>query len=397
MIGIRLATIVVASALAVVGCGGGHGEGPDVPLPEATVTVGPSPTREPTPVATTTPEPSFAEVVLGMATVSGAPRPNGGNSFRQYVLRNEGGEWESVVLSLLPADGGVYGVRFASTTVAWAFGGRGDVADDGILLRSDDAGRTWRNVSSALPAACPWIYDAAFVDENTGYIVGRGYFTAPVAFATTDGGKTWSAVEVPTSLGLFGSYALGLRAEAAELAASAGMVTLARLDDPSLPPVVLDPSGGSGISPNAFSTVGSAGWIAARAAILRSAAPGEPWLPQPIDVEGPFELRAIDVQDAQHGVAGGFRSVSGSVSPVLLASDDGASWRAATIADVPDGWTVVDVLRLRGNAAVAVLMDDTTGNSLLLRSEDGGLSWQRDSTDFEHAQISDLARNSDRR
>jgi photosystem II stability/assembly factor-like uncharacterized protein len=382
------------------GSGGGHSDAPDPTLPEATATAPPSPTHEPTPAVTPTPEPEppFAEVVLGIATVSGAPLPNGGNSFRQYVLRNEGGEWESVVLSLLPADGSVYGVTFATTTVAWAFGGRGE-ASDGILLRSDDAGRTWRNVSSALPSACPQIFDATFVDANIGYIVARGYFTSPVAFVTTDGGKTWSSVDVPASLGLGGSYALGLRAEAVELAASGGMLTLARLDDPALSPLILDPSGGAGIGANAFSTVESAGWIAACAAILRSAAPGEPWLPQPVDVDASFELRAIDVRGAGHGVAGGLTNVPSGVSPLLLVTDDGASWRAATIADVPEGWTVVDVLRLRGDGAVAVVTDITSGktNTLLLHSDDGARSWHRDPTGFEHAQIFDLARNSERR
>jgi hypothetical protein len=66
-------------------------------------------------LVTATPEAMFDEVSLAIATQYGAKLPNGGRTFRQFVLRNDGGEWESVELSSFPADEGVNGVTFTSS------------------------------------------------------------------------------------------------------------------------------------------------------------------------------------------------------------------------------------------------------------------------------------------
>jgi photosystem II stability/assembly factor-like uncharacterized protein len=275
-----------------------------------------------------------------------------------------------------------------------------------VLLRSRDAGRTWVDVSLMLPAACPPIFDVVFADAAIGYVVARPFVLSPfpVVFGTNDGGETWHAVEIPGRVEIFGIYALGARSGAVELVHYDGQALVAaRLDDVKLPPVVVARSR-SIDGPNAFSTAGPTGWIADidGTAIYRSAAPGQPWRTQPIALGRPATLQALDVRDAQHGVAGGFSSSPTRFSPLAIVSDEGATtWRPASITDVPDGWTIRDVLRLRGDRGVAIAVDITTslaGQSLVLRSDDGGRSWHREPTPFEHdVQLLDLARNTELR
>jgi photosystem II stability/assembly factor-like uncharacterized protein len=393
-------------ALGLAGCDGGDDDDSDAssPTPSPTATAQPITTDVPSPTTTSTPNVAFDEVVLGVASKYGAQGSTGGGVVQQVVLRNDGEEWESIELTGLPVQTGVNGVTFATASVAWLFGGQADA--DGLLRRSDDAGRTWRDVSSALPAHFPQIFAAAFVDQDAGYILGRGSFAPPVVLVTHDGGATWRDVALPPSGGfpLVGSCAFGLRLGAAELARyDGGGLGVIRLDDTSAP-IVIEPPGGASLGGmNAFATAGAAGWIveAYVASILRSESPGAPWVRQPVVVEGPSELRAIDMRDPEHGLAGGFTSKTLETrAPLLLVTDDGTAWEPARVAGPFDGWSVYDVLRLRGDGAVATATDITSGETatVLFHSDDGGRSWRRDPTPFEHGwRIHDLARNTERR
>ncbi len=381
----------------LVGCGGDGGE-PDAPAPTAT----PPPavaTVTPQPTPTATPARAFDEVVLGVGYAMPVVNEDGTRPGRPMILRNDGEGWTAVPLAIA-GGGAVYGVTFSTAAVAWAYGeGAG-----ALLLRSDDAGRTWTDVSAVVSEAGPRIAEMGFRDAETGYLVASGFFGGGAMLATRDGGRSWQAPAVSPIRFYFLTAALGFRAGASELARydSFGL-SVVRLDDASLPAVELAPSGGASLAgPNAVVTAGSFGWIAewSRAAILRSAAPGEPWLQQSVAVEGTNLLHAIDVRDVGNGVAGGFTIPLTEYEPLALRLDaDGATWRPAAVADVPSGWTILDVLRLRGDGGVAVATDFTSGRaeSMLLRSDDGGRSWRRDPTPFEHGwQIFDLARNTER-
>ena len=396
----RLALLTVVLA----GCGGGGGGGKDdrptpIPTPSATATA--AATETPLPSPTPTAVSTFDEVVLGVATRYGPPVPEGARDYQQFALRYAADSWESVPLTV-PASAGVFGVTFAGANVAFAFGGGGD-STKGLLLRTDDAGRTWRDVSATLPAEYPQIFDAAFADERSGYVVGRTYFGGPSIVRTTDGGGTWHAVEIPPSTGfeLFGIYGLGFRADATELVRyDGGGLVVVRLDDPAIPPMVLSPPEDTSFAGgNAFSIVGSVGWIAEAqgASIRRSDAPGAPWERQLVDDSIGRFLRAIDVRGDHAGVAGGADGASGTVMPLLLTTDDGADWQPAIVDETPGGG-IADVLRLRGDAALAVVdVAGSEGGAHVLRSTDGGRSWRHEPTAFERDwQIHDLARNTER-
>jgi hypothetical protein len=311
-----------------------------------------------------------------------------------------------------PRFASVTGFVFSAADVAWAFGSVGE-QNIPLLLRSGDAGRSWENVTFRLPPECDGIVDLAFVDEAVAYVVARGVFRPRRVFTTSDAGEHWSEVPafasgaLPTS-----SYALEARGAAVELVRADDGFSVARMDDLAVPPVLFAPSGGGFFSgPNGFSVVGLRGWIAAtfylgstfpiyRTTILASAAPGAEWVEQPLALAGQPELRAIDVRDPRDGVAGGYVFVAnevGALVPFLFVlGTDGETWERAAIADAPDGFTIVDVLRLRGDVAWAVATDITSGaaRSVMLRSDDGGRSWRRAPTAFEDGfQFSDLARN----
>lgn len=149
---------VVLVSIALVGCGGSDGGEHDSPAPTATpppALATPQPTLSPTPRPSATVAPAFDEVVLAMATRYGADIANGGREFQEYILRHTGDGWDSIALTNLPRGAGLLGITFASTTVAYAYGVRGSDGEPGILLRSDDAGRSWRDLGEALPDFSP--------------------------------------------------------------------------------------------------------------------------------------------------------------------------------------------------------------------------------------------------
>lgn len=396
-----LAVLVLGSMFAGCGGGGGGGDAPSpvdpTPTVSAQATASPAPT-EVEPTATRTPSP---EVLLATG-ISYSPADHG-----PLVLRNDGSGWERVAVSL-PPGGVLVGSVFAAPDIAWGFGFVGE--ETSLLVRSDDGGLSWTDVTSTLPTETKRIVDVAFADPSTGYLVTRGIFTPRMVYETRDGGATWQSAAAFQNGALPGSYALATREAAAELLSYDNEGTLVRrIDDPSIAPVALDDVATIG-GANAFATAGARGWIAfsgfnfpndsahTRAAIVSSAVPGAPWVEQPVALDAFAGLRAIDVRDERNGIAGGATvSDAGSAPLIVVMNDDGASWRVAPITGIPEGWAVEDLLRTRGDGGWAVAIDVASGRaeSVFLRSDDGGRTWRRAATAFEHdVQITDLARSS---
>ncbi|MEO6028433.1 MAG: hypothetical protein ABIR79_16330 [Candidatus Binatia bacterium] len=354
--------------------------------------------------------PAFDEILLGIGVIEGRPLPNGGRTSTPLVLRNDGTGWTSFPVRV-PVGAFLSGVGFSTPEVAWLYGGRNE-SFDGVLLRSDDAGRTWRDVSSILPSDCQAVADLAFADAQVGYLVSHGYY-ATAFFVTHDGGQRWQRMETAPEVFPVSNLAAGIRDGAVEAVLSGGELSVVRLDDPSVPPVALTPPGDIRMSgANGCATVASRGWIAAaaslrrhdavhtRAAIFSSAAPGAPWIEQSVASTTPYpQLRAIDVRDAENGVAVGSAStVAGEamVPYAIVTTADGLSWQEAPITGLSEGWAVVDALRTRGEGAWAIATRYTsTTESALLRSDDGGRSWHLDVAPLVgNVGVFDLARNS---
>lgn len=70
-----------------------------------------------------------------------------------------------------------------------------DAGSHGVVIRTEDGGATWKELTSA---TLPGLNAVRFLDENRGIVFGDGTDAFPTgAFATTDGGKTWSVVAGP--------------------------------------------------------------------------------------------------------------------------------------------------------------------------------------------------------
>ena len=85
-------------------------------------------------------------------------------------------------------------VAFVSDSVGYVVG------DDGLLLKSTDAGQNWAiidTLNEGLKATSPPdLYDIQFIDSTTGFICGgKG-----VLYQTSDAGDTWERVSIPDEL-----------------------------------------------------------------------------------------------------------------------------------------------------------------------------------------------------
>jgi len=61
---------------------------------------------------------------------------------------------------------------------------------DGRMLRTDDAGRSFRPIATGVATE---LHAAAFADENRGFVVGED----GVVLWTEDGGATWRPSQLP--------------------------------------------------------------------------------------------------------------------------------------------------------------------------------------------------------
>lgn len=395
---LRIAAIVLASAFAVAGCGtgGGNGDQTTPPTPTAVPTSSATPAA-PTATATAMPLP-FPELALASVVEYSAKT---GFLDRVSVLRNVGDGWERVPVAA-PLHSYLGGLAFSAPEVVWGFGFTGE--ESPLLARSDDGGRSWTDVSARLPAECRRIVDLTFVNDTVAYLVSRGQVVERRVFGTRDAGRTWTEIAAFAPGVIPSNYALETRGIAVELVRSTepGAITglvVSRVDDPSLAPVQLEPAPTGFGGASAFTVAGLRGWIAAPDAIFASETPGGDWIEQSIGVEGGLHLAAIDVRDADDGIAGGeLFTDDGGRAPVLLSmNSETHAWEQATIVDPlgdsPDDVTVTNVLRLQGDTAWAATSSAGVGFDRLLRSDDGGRSWRVDSVLEKNFIVSDLVRN----
>lgn len=92
-------------------------------------------------------------------------------------------EGEQAIVHSVPA-GRLYDLCFAGNT-GWAVGAQG------VLLRSEDSGRTWDREPSPSELDVT-LFCVDFIDADHGWIAGRTA-TSGVVYSTSDGGETWYA------------------------------------------------------------------------------------------------------------------------------------------------------------------------------------------------------------
>jgi len=198
--------LLILFALAcVAGCGSG-GSGFPIP-PEPSTSPAQSPTFTPpfatpaTPVTTdvaSTPGPSSGEEALLAVQYSAYTELPGGTT----VLRREDGRWRQITLPVSTKDVYLVGTAFSSPSVAWAFGSLGTSEEDRqvCLYRSDDAGRTWVDVSSLVDVGVNRsARSMIFSSPEDGFLVAPRAFTLPTqepladsTLMTRDGGRSFA-------------------------------------------------------------------------------------------------------------------------------------------------------------------------------------------------------------
>ncbi len=124
---------------------------------------------------------------------------------RDYLFRTSdgGATWERKT-----APNGVQKLFFLNATSGWALqsvGAAGSLASVSYrLLRTEDGGSTWTEVSSHLLTSgsndqAPFLTGLAFSDSEHGWIVGGAPYNVGIVLETVDGGRTIRKLEQPSA------------------------------------------------------------------------------------------------------------------------------------------------------------------------------------------------------
>jgi hypothetical protein len=135
-----------------------------------------------------------------------------------FVLRNDGDGWERVAISA-PLSSYIAGFVLSAPEVAWGFGFTGE--EQAFLVRSDDAGRSWVDVSTRLPADFSSHRRPHLRRRHRGVRdePGGSSWTGASSRRTT-AGLTWSEVPAFARGAIPSTYALEARGTAVELVRS---------------------------------------------------------------------------------------------------------------------------------------------------------------------------------
>lgn len=246
----------------------------------------------------------------------------------------------------------IVGLAFADAMHGIAVGGDREEGTPALLLKTDDAGESWRRIDLDLETR---LYAVHFPTPRTGYAVGlRG-----TVLKTTDGGESWSRLDCGVEGWLAAVFFTG-----AETGFVAGNDLILKTTDggASWRPVVDDPSGpdeNASLRDLFFASPATGYAVGDMGLILRTADAGESW--ERVESGVDAWLRAVHFVDERTGFVAG--------SGVLLAtSDGGATWRR--LAAHPRE-KLNDVLFLDARNGFT-----TTMEGRIRRTRDGGATWE---------------------
>ncbi len=273
------------------------------------------------------------------------------------------------------------GVSAVNANVAWASGSRGTV------LRTEDAGATWANVSPPELGALDF-RDVDAIDANTAYILSIGPGEASRILKTTDAGATWVTQFTSHDADAFfdamsfwdADHGIAFSDSADGqfhiITTDNGGATWTRVLVSTLPPA-LDGEGAFAASGTNIAVWGEGHvWIgtgaAARARVLRSADRGKTWTvaETPIPGGGSAGIYSVAFRDPLHGiiVGGDYAQEDLAADNVAVTDDGGMTWR---LAPGVGGFRSV-VTYLPGPAGLTLLAVGPSGSDL---SSDDGRNW----------------------
>ncbi len=257
----------------------------------------------------------------------------------------------------------LHSVCFLTDQIGWAAGG-GTVPfthqSRGVVIHTTDGGRTWKILTDT---ATPRIYKIKFFGLNEGVMAGDPGANTPTGiFSTSDGGKTWE--------GTIGIKVRGWRA-GDFTAQDRGLVSgkmgkIAVVSEGNLNQALMTDLGLTGVYAIKFSAAGRA-WAAGDGGLLRFTENGgvswkSPAGPLPPEIRDTFDFRAIAVHENHVWIAGRPGSV------VWHSPDGGETWqRQITGQTVP-------IHALSFSSATNGFAVGSLG--MILKTEDGGRTWQ---------------------
>ncbi len=292
-------------------------------------------------------------------------------------------------------------IHFVDSITGWAAG------DGGVVLQTTDGGRSWRPLVSGSAADIHLIF---FTDWNHGWMIGEigGKESAKtLLFITTNGGRTWTHKPLPNILSLYftdarNGWAVGKDA------------TLLRTTDggeqwstvPEMETLIGLPVESSNYNfgfRDIFFLDPQQGWMIGNfddhdrniiGGLFATSDGGKSWKRIPLTMQTqyssgrvtPGSLQAVRFTDAKTGsVTGEMYDGEGRFFFVLHTRDGGKSWEqfrtpsravcSTQFLDPSNGWMASFAPREReAETADSHTLYDTT----LMRTDNGGLSWQND-------------------
>lgn len=251
----------------------------------------------------------------------------------------------------------------AHGTNAWAAGYWG------TILLSTDGGRTWTQPDTP---SSKTLFGISFADDHNGWAVGAD----GTILRSTDGGKSWAAqkVEVVDEMGQPAPIDVNLFSVAAISATEAWAVgdlgiVLRTKDGEHWEKVVFDATtyGDDNVTERLLNSVvftsPTEGWIAGEfATLLRTTDGGQTWLGTRQIVGAPADLYVFNLSAVQGGPA----AAVGLAGSVLVSADGGAVWESRSV-DTSAG---LFAIAWKGEHGIAV-----GDRGVLWTTNDGGRSW----------------------
>ncbi len=277
------------------------------------------------------------------------------------------------------------GLAAVNRRTAWVSG------EDGSVLRTTDAGVSWRDVSPAGAKGLA-LRDIEAFDERRAVTLSIGPGNDSRIYATDDGGRSWTETFRNTAAAAFyDCMAFGPRGQGLALSDPVnGYFRLARTTDHGRTWTVNDNAGMPPAEPGEFAFAASGTCIVSRPGdrfwfatggvdhprIFRSNDGGRSWTVTETPLRGGASagIYSVDFRDARHGVivGGDFADEDNGADAAAVSRDGGRTW---SLSDGPVTGYRSGVAYVNGRAVIAV---GPNGSDV---SRDGGLTWRRFDSD----------------
>lgn len=265
--------------------------------------------------------------------------------------------------------GSFHAIKLVNRNVAWA------CADDGVVMRSLDGGRTWTQVN---PPTTNDLYCINALSETVA-IVGDGPDSGPARlYRTTDGGQTWQVVSADGSFwnAIHFFDAQNGIAQSDPVSANSGFVLVKTTDGGATWLPISQPvpaaSGEFGLV-NSFQFVGNAGWFGTnQGRVFRSTNRGDTW--SAVSAAGSSDwLVSVAFASANSGVVGGYTLQNRQIANSVLrrTTDGGQTWLPVSLPGILayfGGGAAPEV----GQLWLSVFGAQGAG---IFTSRDGGATW----------------------